>query len=85
MLPDEGRQLMTPTQQLIAQVWRELLEVDAVKADDVFLELGGNSLTAGMVANQLQEAVGYRPTMAEIFRGTLADLAARVDAALGKG
>ncbi len=48
----------TPTEQLIAQLWGELLGVERVGATDDFFELGGHSLLAVQVINKLKKRTG---------------------------
>ena len=36
----------TPVEEVLASMWSEVLSVERVGADDAFLELGGDSLTA---------------------------------------
>ena len=67
---------MTPMQERIAAHWRELLDVSEVKPADGFLDLGGNSLLATMLANRLEEELGVRPSMTDVFAWTLGELAA---------
>ncbi|MGW4633968.1 amino acid adenylation domain-containing protein [Nocardia sp. NPDC004415] len=65
----------TPTEQLIAGVYGEILELDTVGADDDFFALGGNSLlatrAAARIGTALDRAIGVRllfeaPTVAEL-------------------
>jgi amino acid adenylation domain-containing protein len=44
----------TPTEALIAEVWRDVLGVDQVGRDDNFFNLGGHSLLAARVATQVR-------------------------------
>lgn len=67
---------MTPMQERIAEHWRELLDVAEVMPGDGFLDLGGNSLLATMLANRLEEELGVRPAMTDVFAWTLQELAA---------
>lgn len=61
----------TPTlEQRLAGYWRELLGVESVAPGDHFIELGGNSLLATTLANRIEDEVGVRPEMGELF-GTL--------------
>lgn len=59
----------------VLDVWREVLDIDEAPLDHSFLKLGGNSLLATMLANWLEENVGIRPTMQEVFKLTLRKLA----------
>jgi len=66
----------TATEQLLAGFWEELLDVQDVGRGDRLVELGGNSLVATMFANRVEEALGYRPSITEIFSHPLGELAA---------
>ena len=66
----------TPAERLLAGFWEELLEVQGVGRGDRLVELGGNSLVATMLANRIEEALGYRPSLTEIFARSLGELAA---------
>jgi hypothetical protein len=48
----------TPLQEKIAQIWQNVLGVERVGANDNFFEIGGHSLTALRVANQLRKLAG---------------------------
>ena len=54
---------------------RELLDVEQVPGDALFLELGGNSLLATMLANRLEEDHGIRPCIEDILVSSVAELA----------
>jgi len=72
----------TATEKLIASYWEELLDLETVSRHDEFVECGGNSLIATMLAHRLQKALSYRPTLTEIFRSTVESLARRCDEAV---
>jgi hypothetical protein len=64
------------TEAVLAELWRELLEVDSVKPDDRLLELGGNSLIATMIANRIELLWNFRPSMETLLTATLDELSA---------
>ena len=72
------------TQQVLADFWAEVLDVDSVEPDAYLLELGGNSLVATMVANRVELAWGFRPSMEELLASSLRELAAACDAKRGQ-
>ena len=45
----------TPGEQLLAQIWRELLEVDAMSIHDDFYDLGGHSLLVTNLKARIQD------------------------------
>ncbi len=59
----------------IIEHWRELLGIERVAPQDHFIHIGGNSLLATMLANRLEEELGVRPELTELF-GTLDDVVA---------
>lgn len=72
------------TQQVLADFWAEVLDVDSVEPDAYLLELGGNSLVATMVANRVELAWGFRPSMEELLAYSLRELAAACEARRGQ-
>ncbi|RKG75429.1 amino acid adenylation domain-containing protein, partial [Corallococcus exercitus] len=64
----------------IATLWRERLGVDFVGRDDNFLELGGNSLMAAQLLNQLRDTFHVQVPLAALFEApTVAGLASRIE------
>ncbi|WP_203350690.1 non-ribosomal peptide synthetase [Streptomyces sp. S-9] len=69
-----------PTEELIAQIWSELLDVTEIGADDDFFALGGHSLLATRLTHRLGEALGAHIPLHLVFEHpTLSDLAAHLD------
>ncbi|RDI46227.1 amino acid adenylation domain-containing protein [Nocardia mexicana] len=70
----------TATEQAVADVFAELLGVDAVGADDEFFALGGNSLLATRAVARLRDATGARAEVAWFFTdASVAGIARRID------
>ncbi|QVM93074.1 non-ribosomal peptide synthetase [Pseudomonas entomophila] len=70
----------------IAAVWRDLLKVEAVAADDHFLLLGGNSIAATQVTARLADELGVALSLRTLFEApTLAEYSAAVAAILAEG
>ncbi|WP_241386850.1 non-ribosomal peptide synthase/polyketide synthase [Rhodococcus sp. CH91] len=70
----------TPTEQLVATVYADLLDRTEVGADDHFLDLGGSSLLAMRVAARLAAATGTELGIREVFdHPIVTDLAAHLD------
>jgi amino acid adenylation domain-containing protein len=72
---------VTPTEEILAAIWTEVLEVERVGRDDHFFERGGHSLRATQVVARLREALGIALPVRRLFEApTLAALAEAVDA-----
>ena len=70
------------TEELLAGLWCELLELPAVGRDDDFFELGGHSLAATILSARIKKHLGQELALATLFRErTLANLARGLDAA----
>jgi acyl carrier protein len=73
---------MPGTEQLLANIWRDILRLDKVNAGDNFFDLGGHSLLAIRVAVALQKQIGWRMDPRSLFFQTLRQLAAQAEAAI---
>ncbi|NIF18293.1 non-ribosomal peptide synthetase [Pantoea sp. Cy-639] len=81
-----GGHVADPLQARIAAVWREVLQVEAVAADDHFLLLGGNSIAATQVTAQLTDELGTQLGLRTLFEApTLAEYSAAVAVQLAAG
>ena len=60
----------TEIEDLIAQVWGEVLRLDRIGVYDNFFELGGHSLKAIQIIARLQEALKQTNPVAPYFRST---------------
>ncbi|OKI92982.1 non-ribosomal peptide synthetase [Kitasatospora sp. CB01950] len=70
-------------EELIAQVWSEVLGRDRISADDNFFALGGHSLVALRVIGRLKRELGVTVRTREVYQHPkLRDLAAYVEATL---
>ncbi|HST58981.1 MAG TPA: amino acid adenylation domain-containing protein [Longimicrobium sp.] len=70
----------SPTEQLLAQTWSELLGVERVGATDSFFALGGHSLLATRLVSRIRETFGVELPLRTVFEvPVLRDLAARID------
>jgi acyl-CoA synthetase (AMP-forming)/AMP-acid ligase II len=82
----EGGAPRTPTEELLAGVWSDLLGVEHVGREDDFFALGGHSLLAARVMARVEAALGAELSVRTVFEApTLAALAQRVDAAARSG
>jgi amino acid adenylation domain-containing protein len=76
----------TPTQELLAGIWADVLKVGQVGVEDNFFNLGGHSLLATQVVSRIKEVFGVEIALRELFtRPTVAALAEAVTAAIGSG
>ncbi|NIY63844.1 non-ribosomal peptide synthetase [Streptomyces malaysiensis] len=72
---------LTGTEQVVSDVWRELLDCGDVTPDDDFFGLGGHSLLTLQVVFRLRKRLNIAlPARAPFDHRTLAELAACVDA-----
>lgn len=71
----------TPTEQAVAAVWREVLGRARISADDNFLDLGGDSMTAALLLDLTNERLAVQLTLADMLTArSLAALADTIDA-----
>lgn len=70
------------TENLVAGIWREILECDQLGIDDDFFHLGGHSLLATQIISRLSQALEVEIPVRMIFEApTIASLARAVDEA----
>ncbi|SCL28944.1 non-ribosomal peptide synthetase [Micromonospora inyonensis] len=75
-----GPDAPTDTEELIAGIWREVLERDRVGVTDNFFDIGGHSLALAAVHARLTAATGRSLAMLDLFRHpTIRALAAHLD------
>jgi amino acid adenylation domain-containing protein len=73
----------TEVEQMLAAMWREVLDVDRVGIHDSFFELGGHSITAHRLLVRVREEFGVDVPVHELFaRPTVAGLALAIAEAL---
>jgi acyl carrier protein len=95
VLPDDGAALdtqgpgshtfrapSTPTEERLAGIWAETLGRDRVSADDNFLDLGGDSMTAALLLDLTNERLQTALTLGDLLSApSLAAVAETVDRA----
>ncbi|WP_164002945.1 amino acid adenylation domain-containing protein [Pyxidicoccus caerfyrddinensis] len=70
----------TPTEEAVAAVWAEVLNVEKVGATDDFFALGGHSLLAVRLMARLRESTGVTLPVSALFQGaTVERLAQRLE------
>ena len=75
-----------PVEELLAEIWTEILGVDRVGAHDDFFALGGHSLSAARFVAHLYKSTGVELPLREVFdKPTVEDLAPAVTALLAPG
>ncbi|WUQ57217.1 amino acid adenylation domain-containing protein [Streptomyces virginiae] len=75
----------TEVEQVIANVWAEVLGVSSVGRDANFLRIGGHSLLATQAVARLRDALSVDLPLRVFFEATsLADLAMRIESLRGK-
>ncbi|HEX8246376.1 MAG TPA: condensation domain-containing protein, partial [Longimicrobium sp.] len=71
----------TGTEEVLAEIWREVLGVEQVGRGDGFFALGGHSLLAARTVSRIRRELGVDLPLRELFNAqTLEALAAKVDA-----
>lgn len=90
--PDDGGDdaPLTEAERIMAGIWAEILEVEAVRPTDDFFLLGGHSMLATQVVAEVRELFGVRVPLRLMFedttlRGFAAAVAAIVAAVGGQG
>jgi nonribosomal peptide synthetase DhbF len=70
----------TPRQELLCELFAQVLGVARCGTGSDFFDLGGRSVEAMMLAGRISSALGIRLTMADLFKApTVADMDHRID------
>jgi amino acid adenylation domain-containing protein len=70
----------TPSEEIVASIWAEVLKRDNLSVEDNFFELGGHSLLATQIASRLREHFRIPVPVRAVFESpSIAELAKRMD------
>ena len=76
----------TPTEELVARTWADILKLERVSIHDNFFELGGHSLLATQVISRLRDAFRFDLPLRLLFEHpTIVGLAERIETLLWAG
>jgi amino acid adenylation domain-containing protein len=85
-LEDEYLEPRTQVEEIVAQIWKEILELDTVGVHDNFFDLGGHSLLAIQIISRVRETFDKNVPLVAIFEmPTIAGLASTVEKAINGG
>ncbi|MEH2370145.1 condensation domain-containing protein, partial [Nostoc sp.] len=79
---DNFEALVTPTEELLANLWQTLLKAQFVGRRDNFFELGGHSLLATQLVARIRDTFGLEVPVRKVFeQSVLSELATEIDLA----
>ena len=90
--PDQNRPALdetftasrTPVEELLAQIWSDVLKLDKVGVNDNFFDLGGHSLLATQIISRVTNSFQIDIQLRRLFETpTIAGLASSIEASLG--
>ncbi|WP_136807593.1 non-ribosomal peptide synthetase [Desulfosediminicola flagellatus] len=74
------RQPVTPTEEQLCTIWREVIGVESISRDDNFFSLGGHSLSATRMASRVRQDLSIELSLRVIFDNpVLSDLALHIE------
>ena len=82
-MPDFATTDRTKVLEWLLEQIRAVLKCETAEPQDHFVDLGGDSLTAPVLANRIYAEFGFRPALEDIFTRPLGDLSDVVAAADG--
>ncbi|MEH2104792.1 amino acid adenylation domain-containing protein [Nostoc sp.] len=75
---------VTPTEELLANLWQTLLKAQSVGRQDNFFELGGHSLLATQLVARIRDTFKVEMSVRKVFeQSILSELATEIDQAAG--
>jgi len=76
----------TPLEELLAEIWQNLLKVEHLSVHDNFFALGGHSLLANQVVARLRPVLEHDVPLHTLFEHpTLTQFARKIDTQLAQG
>jgi yersiniabactin nonribosomal peptide synthetase len=75
---------LATVQERILEQARKILKSDSIGLMDHFLDLGGDSLMAPVLAGRIEAEFGFRPELEDIFTRPFGELAELVSAELNR-
>jgi amino acid adenylation domain-containing protein len=72
----------TPTQEILANIWQEIIGIERIGIQDNFFDLGGHSLIATRVVSQIRQIFNIELSLRSLFeKVTIEDLAQEIETA----
>src|SRR6202041_2382445 len=70
----------TPTEEVVASIWAEVLRRDRISTQDSFFDLGGHSLLATQVISRIRRSLNVDIPLRTLFEApTVAKMAEQID------
>jgi acyl carrier protein len=75
----------TPTEETVAEIWKEVLNVERISVESDFFDIGGHSLMATQVITRINHAFDLSLPLRRLFeKTTISDLAILIEEELIK-
>ncbi len=85
-VPASSAKPLSATEEQLAEIWREALDLDKVGLDDDFFDLGGKSLPAIRILTQIKRRFGIEVSVPVLFANpTIAQLSGVIERKKGQG
>ncbi len=75
-IAEEAIESLSPEETKLAEIWKSLLYIDSIRSSDNFFEIGGHSLLAMQVINQVRSELQSNITLMDLVLYPLVDIAA---------